>query len=104
MPNTVNSGFLDTYMKVAQSRATDILLWILANKDNQNHFYLTLESIAESCNATKVTVNTIFQRLYKAGFLKKICNGHYALHPRIAPTGSEEVQSQALRAWMQIKN
>ena len=68
------------YLKISESRAVDVLLWILENRDRENRFYTTLDTVAAEVNVTKVTVNRVFQRLYKKGFLTKIRNGQYQLH------------------------
>ena len=76
----MSAKILHSYLKVADSRPVDILLWILRQKDDQDRLYTTLEHAAKQCKVTKVTVNRIFQKLYKAGFMTKIRNGQYQLH------------------------
>ena len=70
---------IEEYLKLADSRALDILFWLLSQRDKDNHINTTLDYVASECGITKVTVNRIFQRLYKAGFLVKIRNGQYKL-------------------------
>jgi len=67
------------YLQIADSRALDVLFWLLNNRDKDNIILTTLDSVAIDCNVTKVTVNRVFQKLYTAGFLKKIRNGQYQL-------------------------
>jgi len=71
---------IEDYLKISESKAVAILLWLLKNRDTNNRIYTTLETIAEECQVTKVTVNRVFQRLYANGFLTKIRNGQYQLH------------------------
>jgi predicted transcriptional regulator len=70
---------IEEYLKLADSRSLDVLFWLLSQRDKQNFINTTLDHVAKECNVTKVTVNRVFQRLYKAGFLTKIRNGQYQL-------------------------
>jgi Mn-dependent DtxR family transcriptional regulator len=70
---------LEQYFKTADSRSLDVLFWLLRNQDNIGNLVTTLDFVASECNVTKVTVNKTFQKLYKAGYMQKICNGHYRL-------------------------
>jgi len=70
---------IEEYLKVSESRAVDVLLWLLKNRDSKNHINTTLETVAAECKVTKVTVNRVFQRLYEKEFLIKIRNGQYQL-------------------------
>jgi len=71
---------IEEYLKISESKAVDVLLWLLKNRDQQNRVYTTLDTIASECEVTKVTVNRVFQRLYKKEFLTKIRNGQYKLN------------------------
>lgn len=71
---------IEEYLKIADSRGVDVLFWLLHHRNRDNVVVSTMEDIAESCGVTKVTVNRVFQRLYKAGFLTKVRNGQYKLH------------------------
>lgn len=71
---------IETYLKLADSKSLDVLFWLLHNRDKQNVINTTLDHVAAECNVTKVTVNRMFQKLYKEGFLTKIRNGQYKLH------------------------
>lgn len=71
---------IESYLKIAESRALDVLFWLLRNRDKENRIHTTLDTVAAECNVTKVTVNRVFQRLYEKGFLTKIRNGQYQLH------------------------
>ena len=75
----MKNPILQEYLKVSESKALDVLLWILENRDESNRLYTTLEHIAKECKVTKVTVNRVFQRLYEKEFLVKIRNGQYQL-------------------------
>lgn len=70
---------MEQYLKIADSRSLDVLLWLLHNRNKENHINTTLDTVAAECSVTKVTVNRVFQKLYKAGFMKKIRNGQYQL-------------------------
>lgn len=76
----MNTQNIQEYLKVSESKAIDILLWLLKNRDNANRVNTTLDTVAKECDVTKVTVNRVFQRLYKKEFLTKIRNGQYQLH------------------------
>jgi len=75
---------LEDYLKTADSKAVDVLTYLLKEADDKGYFYATLDSVATECGTTKVTVSNVFQKLYKKGFLKKISNGFYRLEERIA--------------------
>lgn len=70
---------LEEYLKLADSRSLDVLFWLLSMKREEGYVHTTLDTVASECGVTKVTVNRVFQRLYKAGFLKKVQNGLYKL-------------------------
>jgi len=70
---------IEEYLKLADSKSLDVLFWLLAQRDKQNHINTTLDTVAAECSVTKVTVNRVFQKLYKAGFMKKLRNGQYQL-------------------------
>ncbi len=74
-----NQTAIEKYMLISESKAVEILFWLLHNRDSENRLYTTLAHIAAETGVTKVTVNRIFQRLYRAGFLKKIRNGQYQM-------------------------
>lgn len=70
---------VEAYLKVSDSRALDVLFWLLHNRDKDNIVNTTLDTVAAECDVTKVTVNRVFQKLYTGNFLKKIRNGKYEL-------------------------
>lgn len=70
---------LTEYFQVSESKAIDVLLWLLHNRDTDNRINTTLDMVAAECKVTKVTVNRVFQRLYQKDFLVKIRNGQYQL-------------------------
>lgn len=76
----VNTQHLEQYLKIADSKSLDILFWLLQTRDKDNIIFTTLDNVSFKCNVTKVTVNRVFQRLYKEGFLTKLRNGQYQLH------------------------
>lgn len=67
------------YLQVSDSKAVCVLIWLLDNRDDSDKIHTTLDEIAKQCDVTKVTVNRVFQRLYKKQFLVKIRNGQYQL-------------------------
>ena len=71
---------IEEYLNTSESKALKVLFWLLHNRDKNNHINTTLEEVAEACNVTKVTVNRVFQRLYKDEFLVKVRNGQYKLN------------------------
>ena len=70
---------IEEYLLTSESRAVRVLLWLLKNRDKQNTIYTTLDTVAAECEVTKVTVNRVFQRLYKQKFMTKLRNGQYQL-------------------------
>lgn len=70
---------IEAYLKVSDSKALDVLFWLLHNRDSENIVNTTLDSVAAECEVTKVTVNRVFQKLYERGFLEKVRNGKYVL-------------------------
>lgn len=71
---------IEKFLKLADSKSLDVLFYLLHILDKEYMVYTTLENVAVECKVTKVTVNRIFQRLYKAKFMTKIRNGQYQLH------------------------
>jgi len=71
---------IERYLKVSESKAIDILFYLLHNRNRENVINITLDTVAEDCKVTKVTVNRVFQKLYKKGFLTRVRNGQYQLH------------------------
>jgi Mn-dependent DtxR family transcriptional regulator len=71
---------IETYLRLADSKSLEVLFWLLHNRDSENVITATLDQVATECSVTKVTVNRMFQKLYKEGFLSKIRNGQYKLH------------------------
>ena len=67
----------EEFLLTSESKAVVVLLWIARNKDSNNIIHTTLDSVAEECGVTKVTVNKTFQKLYKTGFLVKERNSRY---------------------------
>ncbi len=61
---------VEEYFKTADSKALDVLFWLLHNRDKDNKIYTTLETVALDCGVTKVTVNRVFQKLYDKKFLE----------------------------------
>ena len=70
---------IEEYLKLADSRSLDILFWLLNNRDSENRLNTTLDTVAVENAVTKVTVNRVFQKLYKEGFLVKERNGQYQM-------------------------
>ncbi len=70
---------VEGYLMTSESKAVVVLVWLLKNRDKDNVVYGTLDSIAEECHVTKVTVNRVFQKLYENEYLKKLRNGKYQL-------------------------
>ena len=76
---TMKNQNAEKYFKLADSKSVDIMVWMLLNRNDDDRLYGTLDSIAASCDVTKVTVSKLFRKMYKAGFLAKIRNGQYQL-------------------------
>lgn len=70
---------IEKYLKVSDSRALDVLFWLLHNRDDQGIINTTLDAVAADCEVTKVTVNRVFQKLYSQDYLVKVRNGQYRL-------------------------
>jgi DNA-binding IscR family transcriptional regulator len=70
---------IENYLKVSDSRALDVLFWLLHHRDEEDIVSTTLDAVAADCEVTKVTVNRVFQKLYAQKFLVKIRNGQYKL-------------------------
>lgn len=75
----MNDKPLVKYLKTADSRSLDVLLWMLYHRDKENIVNATLDDIAKKNSVTKVTVSRVFQKLYREDFLEKIRNGQYRL-------------------------
>jgi predicted transcriptional regulator len=71
---------IQEYLQLADSRALDVLFWLLSQRDSDNFINTTLDHVAKECGVTKVTVNRVFQKLYEKEFLTRIRNGQYQLH------------------------
>ena len=70
---------MEEFLLTSESKALKVLFWLLHNRNEHNEINTTLETVAKSCDVTKVTVNRVFQRLYKDEFLTKVRNGQYQL-------------------------
>lgn len=70
---------IEKYMLTSDSKAVKVLLWLLNNRDKNNVLYTTLDAVAAECAVTKVTVNKVFQKLYREKFLVRVRNGHYQM-------------------------
>jgi predicted transcriptional regulator len=70
---------IEEYLRTSESKALHVLFWLLKNRDSSNNIHTTLDSVAAECEVTKVTVNRVFQKLYKAGFMVRVRNGQYQL-------------------------
>jgi predicted transcriptional regulator of viral defense system len=75
----MNTSSGQDYLRQADSRSLDVLLWLYNNQDSDHCINTTLDEVAKECEVTKVTVNRVFQRLYKSGHLSKVRNGMYQL-------------------------
>jgi len=75
----MNMSPMEQYLKLADSKSLDVLFFLLHSRDEDNIVVTTLDEVSEKCEVTKVTVNRVFQKLYKKGFLEKIKNGQYRL-------------------------
>jgi len=71
---------IETYLMTSESKAVMVLLWILKNRDRSNQLNTTFDTVSAECGVTRVTVNRVFQKLYKAGLMTKIRNGQYQLN------------------------
>jgi len=70
---------IEAYLKTSESKGVEILLWLLRQRTKENMLSVTLDEVAAENGVTKVTVNRVFQKLYKTGFLQKVRNGQYLL-------------------------
>jgi predicted transcriptional regulator len=70
---------IEEYLLTADSKPLTVLFWLLHNRDQDNMVFTTLNNVAKECDTTKVTVNRVFQKLYKAEFLVRIKDGQYQL-------------------------
>lgn len=70
---------IEGYLMTSESKSIKVLLWLMKNRSKDNIIDGTLDSIAEECGVTKVTVNRVFQKLYQGNFLVKIRNSKYRL-------------------------
>lgn len=70
---------IEGYLMTSESKSVKVLLWLMKNRSKDNIIDGTLDSIAEECGVTKVTVNRVFQKLYQDNFLVKIRNSKYQL-------------------------
>ena len=70
---------IEKYLKTSESKGVEILLWLLRNRDKDNMLTVTLDHVAAENHVTKVTVNRVFQKLYKTGFIHKVRNGQYKM-------------------------
>lgn len=70
---------VEGFLMSSESKSVKVLLWLMKNRDSSNIIDGTLDYIAADCKVTKVTVNRVFQSLYKRGFMEKIRNSKYQL-------------------------
>ncbi len=70
---------IEEYFATSEAKSVKVLIWLLNNRNENNIINGTLDMVALDCGVTKVTVNTVFQKLYKTGFLEKVRNSEYRL-------------------------
>lgn len=90
---------LAEYIGVAGTATNNVLAWLIRNKDSNNRIVGTLALIAEECGTTVPTVSTLFQKLYKKEFLKKVRNGVYMLSPTLLRHGNQNKGAVLFKKW-----
>lgn len=90
---------LAEYIGVAGTATNNVLAWLIKNKDSNNQIIGTFSRIAEECNTTVPTVSTLFQKLYKREFLRKVQNGIYMLSPSLLRHGSSTKGAILFKRW-----
>jgi hypothetical protein len=90
---------LAEYIGVAGTATNTVLAWLIKNKDSNNRIIGTFAIIAKECKTTVPTVSTLFQKLYKKEFLKKVHNGVYMLSPSLLRHGSQTKGAILFKKW-----
>lgn len=70
---------IEEYFSTSESKAVKVLIWLLNNRDDSSRIHGTLDMIALDSGVNRVTINRVFQSLYKTGFLEREHNGCYRL-------------------------
>jgi hypothetical protein len=90
---------LAEYIGVAGTATNKVLAWLIKNKDSNNRIIGTFAKIAEECGTTVPTVSTLFQKLYKKEFIRKVQNGIYMLSPSLLRHGSQTKGAVLFKKW-----
>jgi predicted transcriptional regulator of viral defense system len=67
------------YLLTAESKELRVLVYLHGKKENNGSMSVTLTSVANGCSVTKATVNKVFQKLYRTGYLQRVSRGSYIL-------------------------
>ena len=67
------------YLLTAESKELRVLVYLREIRTSDSAIVTTLSEAADSCGVTKATVNKVFQKLYKSGYLRSVSRGRYTL-------------------------
>lgn len=90
---------LAEYIGAGGNITSNVLAWLIKNKDSNNRIVGTFAFIAKECSTSVPTVSTLFQKLYKKGMLKKVRNGVYMLSPSLLRHGGANKGAILFKKW-----
>jgi ribosomal protein S25 len=93
---------LAEYIGIVGVGSSNVLAFIIKNKQKNNLLVSTFEEIAKKSNVARSTVDRIFKELKKRGFIKKVRNGCYMVSPKLLVHGSKTHGAMLLRIWGEI--
>lgn len=68
----------------------EITMWLMTNKNNDNHIIATQKHIAETLGVSLKSVNTTLKSLVDVGAISKVSNGVWMFNPEIMAYGSSK--------------
>ena len=81
---------LADYFEINGGSSTQVLVWMIKNKDPNNRIIGTVRSIAEAVGVTHPTVTEVLKKLREKNFIHRVQNGVYMLSPHILSYGGKK--------------
>ena len=78
---------LAIFIGSALTSTTDILAFIIKNKNSENLIYGTYKSLSEEIGVSKQTIVNVFKNLKNRNMLKLVRNGVYFINPHVIRNG-----------------
>jgi len=93
---------LADYFGLAGSKVTDILAYILTEKDANNLFVRTWKEVEENVGVSNKTVAKVFKMAIEKKFITKVRNGKYLVSPKLLRHGCKTRGAMIMRLWDEL--